>query len=471
MTTTPLGTGDDDASVARAPVLTRRRSLALGAVGAGLGLGIAARATSAAAAPARAVVPGAADPTVFDVTTYGARGDGHTDDTRAIQKALATAGAVPGSEVWFPPAPGGCYRTTGVTVPGGVAALTGRCTLKDSDAPTVATLTGSVLAPLDTTTAGLLTVGVSGDGSFVGANPHGLTVDGLGFLGTAPGGGAVVGMWGATIVDTSDVTFVNCRDLYCGSPGFHGYPSGGDPDGTGGFARFLSSGTDNWFAVNGRVLSCSSYGAGTFVLADGLSTAHPGGGSTDGRISGCQANGHNHAVQLGPALAGAGGWSVTDCHFSSAEGASHITYGLAGTPWTLRVEGCYFDLCADVHIDCHGRGLQAVGNYFRALGGRAAISFGHTLATAGRDPAALLTGNVLDLDGSTTTACFAHFCGFTADVLAAHGGGQYAGNLVHNHGAPMPKSWVGQFMDSARKPVTAASTAELDLAAGPVLSA
>lgn len=406
---------------------------------------------------------------VFDVTAYGALGDGKTDDTKAIQAALAAAGAVKGSVVNFPPAPGGCYRTSGLTVPGGVGCLRGDSDLYSAHGPAVVSLAGSVLAPLNSTTTTLLTIGSSGNGVGVDRNPHGLNVEGLGFLGTTPAGTAAPGLWGASVVDTSSVTFRNCRDLYCGAPAFHAYPPGGL--GTGGFVRFLSSGTANVFSVSGRVLFCSSYGAGTFVLADGLSTAYPGGGSTDGRIMGCQVNGHAHGVELGPSLAGAGGWVVMECHFSSAEGYSHVNYGYAGTPWTLRIEGCYFDLCRDVHVDCHGHGLQAIGNYFRALTNTTAIAFGSGLNTSGSAPAAVLTGNVFDLNGSTTVASFARFEGFSAADFASHGGGQYSGNLVHNHGAKMPRSWIGQFVGSNRAAIANSSTASLDLAQGPVLSA
>ncbi|MDH6108461.1 hypothetical protein P3T36_003895 [Kitasatospora sp. MAP12-15] len=441
----------------------RRDALRLGALTGGLGL--------LSASPAAAATPAATTGTanIFDVTAYGAVGDGKTDDTQAIQSALNAAGAVKGSIVNFPPASGGCYRTTGVTVPGGVGGLLGRSDLYSANGPTVTTLTGSVLAPLNSTTTALLTIGTSGNGTVVDANPHGLTIDGLGFLGTTPGATAVPGLWGATIIDTSGVTLRNCRDLYCDAPGFAGYPTGGT--GTGGFVRFLSSGTANTFAVSGRVLYCSSYGAGTFVLADGLSTAYPGGGSTDGQITGCQVNGHNHGVELGPTLAGAGGWVIMDCHFSSAEGASHVNYGLAGTPWTLRIEGCYFDLCRVVPVDCHGHGIQVVGNYFRALSNTTAVYFGSGLATFGRDPAAVLTGNVLDLNGSTTVASFAHFDGFTAAEFAAHGGGQFTGNLVHNHGAAMPKSWIGPYEGSDKVAITNSTTATLELTQGPVLNA
>lgn len=46
----------------------------------------------------------------FNVTTYGAKGDGATDDTASINSAIAAAGAV-GGTVYFPPT-GVCYKTT-----------------------------------------------------------------------------------------------------------------------------------------------------------------------------------------------------------------------------------------------------------------------------------------------------------------------------------------------------------------------
>jgi Pectate lyase superfamily protein len=445
-------------------ILSRRDALRLGAAGGG--------SLAAPSVPGKpAARKSAAVQTVFDVTAYGAVGDGQTDDTTAIQNALDAAGEVDGSTVSFPPAPGGCYRISGVTVPGDVARLTGESALYSKNAPLVS-LTGSVLAPTSTTVTDLLKIGVSGDGKVVNSNPHGLTVSGLGFLGTVPTAtspAAVPGLWGATVVDTSDVTFANCRDLYCGSPAFAGYPTGGT--GEGGFARFLSSGTDNFFSVNAQITSCSSFGAGHFVLADGLSPKFPGGGSTDGRISNCQVNGHDLAVSLGPFQAGAGGWFITDTHFSSPFGAGHVDYGDAGNPWTLRIANSYFDVCNGVPLSCGGRGLQLVGNYFRALNNTTAVEFTSKLATVGRDPGALIADNVVDLDGSTTLAAFVRILGFTAAGFVPRGGGVFQGNLIHNHGAPMPKSWVGQYIGSDGHAIADASTSTLTIVNGPQLSA
>ena len=142
---------------------------------------------------------------LIPVTVYGATGDGATDDTAAIQAALNAAGAS-GTGVLFPPAPGGSYRTTGVSVPAGVTGLYGSALLSRVDGPAYTALTGSVLAPASGAVTSLLTVGSSGSGSFVSTNPHGLTMDGLGFLGLTADGASVLGMWGVTVTDTSDVT-------------------------------------------------------------------------------------------------------------------------------------------------------------------------------------------------------------------------------------------------------------------------
>ena len=447
-------------------VLSRRGALRAGLLGGAASAALGASTADTAAASAAAVE--AAATTVFDVTAYGAVGDGSTDDTAAIQAALDAAAAVPGSAVSFPPAAGGCYRVSGLTVSGRISRLSGESALYAANGPGSVTVKGSVLAPLDAATPGLLTIGASGAGSVVAANPHGLCVAGLGFLGTTPAGTAIPGFWAATVTDTSDVTFLECRDLYCGAYAFPGFPAGGD--GSGGFAAFLSSGTGNAFSVNGRVLFCNSYGAGTFVLADGLSAAYPGGGSTDGRVVCCQVNGHGYGVVLGLAHAGAGGWAILETHFSSQPGLCHIDYGTTGNAWTLRVEGCYLDVCGDVHIACAGRGLQAVGNYFRGLANTCAIRFGAALAVKGRDPAAQLVANTYDLNGNTAATEFARFAGMTAAAFALHGGGEYRGNLVHNHGAALPTGWIGPFTGSDAVAVANTVSATLELAQGPVLS-
>ncbi|MGN0846147.1 MAG: right-handed parallel beta-helix repeat-containing protein, partial [Kiritimatiellia bacterium] len=83
----------------------------------GAGLGMAATAVPVAASGAEAA--GAKSDSRFNVKDFGAKGDGKTPDTEAIQRALDAAGAVMGT-VWFP---AGVYRCHGLKVPPHVTLL------------------------------------------------------------------------------------------------------------------------------------------------------------------------------------------------------------------------------------------------------------------------------------------------------------------------------------------------------------
>lgn len=402
----------------------------------------------------------------FNVMAFGALGDGSTDDTAAITSCFTAAAAVNG-EVYFPPASGGSYRTSGVVVPGGVSRIYGASYL-NRYSTTYASVTGSVLAPLNGSTTALLTVGTSGSGSVVVGNPHGLKIEGMGFSGLLTASTVTQSLWGVVVLDTADVSFINCRDLYLDTV-LSGGPTGGS--GNGGFAHVLSSGSGNGFSEHATFYFCQSFGSANFMFADGITST--GGGSTDGNIVGCQVNSHNHCITIG-GTANAGGWGIIDCHFSSTNGLSHVNFAAVSgtsTGWTCRVESCYFDILSGTHVISSSRGMQLIGNYFRGSSGTRAINFGGGLSHTGRDPAGVITGNTFDLNGSTTMTCLAQFSGFTAANFATNGGGEYRSNLVHNHGAAMPASWVGQFIGSDSLAIANTTTATLDISQGPVLSA
>jgi len=65
--------------------------------------------------------------TAYNVRSFGAKGDGVTDDTNAIQRALAAAAATPGSAVYFP---AGVYLTSGNTIESGTTLLGFGATIK-----------------------------------------------------------------------------------------------------------------------------------------------------------------------------------------------------------------------------------------------------------------------------------------------------------------------------------------------------
>jgi polygalacturonase len=63
-----------------------------------MGTGFLGMASLAGAAPASSPEkPGAQSPSVFNARDFGAKGDGNTPDSNAVQRALDAAGAVSGT--------------------------------------------------------------------------------------------------------------------------------------------------------------------------------------------------------------------------------------------------------------------------------------------------------------------------------------------------------------------------------------
>lgn len=117
-----------------------------------------------------------ATPAWFDVTAaaYGAKGDGTTNDTTAIQAAITAAEAVHGV-VYVPPPSGGFYKTTAALTVTNISGVTFK-----GDGPLT-----SIIKQTTTTANGLTVTDSSGDVTNI-------VIDGVGFIG--PGSGSGVGV-------------------------------------------------------------------------------------------------------------------------------------------------------------------------------------------------------------------------------------------------------------------------------------
>ena len=180
------GAGDAPASPSRRALLTGGGAMALGAGVTGAAVG---EYTSG---------PDVPPPSYLDARRFGAVGDGATDDTRALQKALDAAGAAGGLVL----VPAGVYLTRRLVLHSNVH-LRGA----GSEATVLRLHPGANSALLETADFGSLT-GTDSTGGAAGFSVRDLTLDGN--KAANPTGGAGLRIYGCRY-ELSELIVVNCR--------------------------------------------------------------------------------------------------------------------------------------------------------------------------------------------------------------------------------------------------------------------
>ena len=291
-----------------------------------------------------ATVAGALTSSIIDVRSFGATGNGTTNDTTAIQNAINACPA--GGTVYFPTPPGGSWRTNvALDVPPNITLrMEHGDTLEYDDAAP----SPNCIKPLSTFTAGgnvitLRSKAITGRPTqHVGARLENITIDGT----ALPVGNQINGFM--TIGRVREATFENCTVRRVGRDGFANYKNPSDnlsplslryrgcaADNVGG------SGFSFVEVPDTTVIDCNSEGAGVF----GFYLA----GLMNGIMMGCRAE-----------WSGQYGYYVTSGYWGTGQGSGG-----------LNMLGCLSDRNAKdgVYIDATGgAALQFTGCTFRRDG-------------------------------------------------------------------------------------------------------
>lgn len=113
---------------------------------------------------------------IFVAQTYGAKGDGVTNDYAAITAAIAAAYAAGGGIVWLPPTGAAYLINTGLQLPAGVTLLGARSRNFEGSTATIAqwAANGTWIQSTDTTNSAVSVIG------------HGVTIAGINFIYAQP---------------------------------------------------------------------------------------------------------------------------------------------------------------------------------------------------------------------------------------------------------------------------------------------
>lgn len=269
----------------------------------------------------------------------------------------------------------------------------------------------------------LLQLGVSGNGSLVSTNPHGINVFGIGF-----NGNDINGVQRAnSLVNQNDTAEVK----YQNSSFVNGVTYG---------TNIQSTVASNNGSVSPHFTDCDWNNSSTNLNADGL-------GSTDGYLTNCLVrNPTNANIQLGISNAGGGGWLINNTHLvgSGTQNANHIKTGTSAIP-VLLGGNTYLDTIGGTYIV--GCGNLQLSNVTILLPGGTSIS--EIISLPGVNPRLTANNITINTNGNTGVKGLFQLIDASAvenllsigNINVADGTNQppasYVGHLLNSSGVPI----------------------------------